>query len=203
MDKSPDSSVITGNYFNKHETNNVLYRFLVNGYKKKLQALMKDLPVKNGLEIGSGEGFIIDYIREVRPEIRLVGSDISPALVQGSAKSQPYAAWNVFQGENLPFKDSSFDLVLACEVMEHLHAPSEVFAEIKRVARRYVLISVPQEPVWRVLNMMRMKYLRDFGNTPGHYQHWSVSGIEREVEKYLRIERVETAFPWTFVLARK
>ena len=42
-----------------------------------------------------------------------------------------------------------------------------VLAEMARVASRWLLVSVPREPLWRALNMARGAYLRDLGNTPG------------------------------------
>ncbi len=59
------------------------------------------------------------------------------------------------------------------EVLEHVPDPAAVLAEMFRVASRWVLVSVPREPLWRGLNMARGSYLRDFGNTPGHLNHWS------------------------------
>ena len=32
---------------------------------------------------------------------------------------------------------------------------------------------VPREPVWRVLNVARGRYVRWLGNPPGHIQHFS------------------------------
>ena len=42
-----------------------------------------------------------------------------------------------------------------------------------RVARRWLLVSVPHEPLWRALNVARGAYLRELGNTPGHLNHWT------------------------------
>jgi len=68
----------------------------------------------------------------------------------------------------LPPKSQSYDLTIACEVLEHLEDPGQALTEIDRVTKQSVLISVPQEPMWRILNMARGKYWSDLGNTPGH-----------------------------------
>ena len=70
------NNVITGNYFNKYKSKNLLYRILVNHYKFTLQSLIQDIPIDTCLEIGSGEGYIIDYILSTKPEIQIFGSDI-------------------------------------------------------------------------------------------------------------------------------
>ena len=68
---------------------------------------------------------------------------------------------------------------------------------------RYCVISVPWEPWWRVLNMARGKYLRAWGNTPGHLNHWSRGGILRQVEAEFQVKQVQLTVPWVFVLAEK
>ena len=73
--------------------------------------------------------------------------------------------------------------------------------EIARVSRRHVILSVPNEPLWRVLNMPRGAYLPDLGNTPGHLQHWSRRAFVRFVSQELRIDRVRSTLPWTVVAA--
>lgn len=70
------NNVITGNYFNKYKSKILLYRILVNHYKFTLQSLIQDIPIDTCLEIGSGEGYIIDYILSTKPEIQIFGSDI-------------------------------------------------------------------------------------------------------------------------------
>lgn len=195
----PDT--IVGNHYNKHETQNSFYRILVKNYKRTLQELVRDLPGNQCLEIGSGEGYIVRYVQEVRPGLQFIASDIDQAMIKSAAEVNPLAKWCVAQGEALPFGDQSFDIVLACEVLEHLYHPEVVLSEIRRVVRHHILISVPQEPIWRILNIMRLKYLRDLGNTPGHLQHWSTQSLCDTVGQYYQIKVVRIAFPWTFILA--
>jgi ubiquinone/menaquinone biosynthesis C-methylase UbiE len=99
-----------------------------------------------------------------------------------------------------PWPDDQFDLVLALEVLEHIDDPGAALAEIARVARRAAIISVPNEPLWRVLNMARGAYLCRFGNTPGHLQHWGASSFRRLVETELEIEDMRRPLPWLMAL---
>lgn len=203
MHNNVSDQIIVGNYFNKHESKNILFRYLVNGYRKKLQEKISNLHGKTVLEIGSGEGYILNYVQEVRPDLNLAGSDISHESIKSNLQIYPQIKWCVTKGEYLPFQKSEFDIVLACEVLEHLPDPARVLAEMRRVTKKFVVISVPQEPLWRILNMLRLKYVSDLGNTPGHLQHWSTKEIRKLVGAYFEVISLETTFPWTFLIGKK
>jgi ubiquinone/menaquinone biosynthesis C-methylase UbiE len=102
----------------------------------------------------------------------------------------------------LPFPDASVDLVVGLEVLEHVPDPRQAVAEIGRVAAGHVIVSVPREPIWRVGNMARGRYLRDLGNTPGHVNHWSARSFERFIGETLPVEQAWRPLPWTMVRAR-
>jgi SAM-dependent methyltransferase len=85
------------------------------------------------LEIGIGNGFVSDYLKKRSYYIKTI--DIDERL-------NPDYIGNVL---NLPFDDSSFQVVSCCEVLEHI--PYENFktalSEIYRVTNNYAIISIP------------------------------------------------------------
>jgi SAM-dependent methyltransferase len=101
----------------------------------------------------------------------------------------------------LPFADDTFDLVVAVEVFEHLPDPPAALAELDRVCRGHLIASVPFEPLWRMGNMARGRYLRDLGNTPGHVNHWSHRGFRSFVDGRFEVVEAARPLPWTMVLA--
>ena len=74
--------------------------------------------------------------------------------------------------------------------------------EIARVSRGAVVLSVPREPIWRAANMVRGKYVKEWGNTPGHVQHWSRRGFASLVGRHFDGVQVKSPFPWTVASAR-
>ena len=102
----------------------------------------------------------------------------------------------------LPFESKSFDLVVCCEVLEHLESPDRGLAEICRVSSNRVIVSTPREPLWRVLNMLRGKYLSALGNTPGHVQHFTQAGLLDLLCASLHVVAVRAPVPWTVVLGQ-
>jgi SAM-dependent methyltransferase len=90
------------------------------------------------LEVGCGPGDLINAL----PVSFAVGTD--PARRGLKHVTVPVVQSTIQQ---LPFADAAFDLVLCAEVLEHL-APEDLApaaAELVRVARRYVLVSVPHQ----------------------------------------------------------
>ncbi|MGZ4236330.1 MAG: class I SAM-dependent methyltransferase, partial [Solirubrobacteraceae bacterium] len=92
--------------------------------------------------------------------------------------------------------------VAAIEALEHISQPELTIAEMARVARRDLLVSVPREPLWRALNIARGAYLRERGNTPGHVNHWSKSAFVRLLSGYGEVVEARSPFPWTMLLVR-
>ena len=105
-------------------------------------------------------------------------------------------------GPDLPFAKDEFDIACAIEVLEHVPDPDRTLAEMVRVARSHVLVSVPREPLWRALNVVRGAYVRQLGNTPGHVNHWSRGAFLDFVNRHGRIAAIRSPFPWTMVLVR-
>lgn len=95
-------------------------------------------------------------------------------------------------------KKESVDLILCSEVLEHLDEPEKTLNQICNA--KYFLASVPNEPIWSILNMCRGKYLRDFGNTPGHVQKWSTSKFERMLSKHFTVLHTWKCLPWSICL---
>jgi SAM-dependent methyltransferase len=193
------SQAPTGNTYDKYGSANPVERRLMAGF---FAALDRMLPVEapaRVLEVGAGEGHVAARVRDRWPEAQVVTFDLpDPELAGGWERGR-----GVFgSADRLPFRDRTFDLVLAIEVLEHVPWPDRALAEIRRVARGPLVASVPREPLWRVLNLARLKYVRDLGNTPGHVQHWSRRGFVRQVGAQLPVDAVASPLPWTVVRAR-
>ena len=60
----------------------------------------------------------------------------------------------------------------------------------------------PREPLWRVLNLIRGRYPRDLGNTPGHLQHWSTPAFLALLQEHVEVIELCTPLPWTMALCR-
>ncbi len=190
---------VVGNVYDKYGTKNPIARALMGGFLSAASDLYRRAAPRRVLEVGCGEGRLAHHLVTSGPapdafEACDVSIDrVAPGL-------HPLIRFQQASIYELPFEDRSFDLVVCCEVLEHLEDPAQGLAEVARVSGRHVLLSTPREPIWRVLNLLRGKYLAHLGNTPGHVQHWSGSGLGRFAERELRIVERRNPLPWTVLL---
>lgn len=195
-----DEQVPTGNTYDKYASQNPVERRLMAGFFSALDASMPATAPGSVLEVGVGEGEVSRRLSQRWPNARMIGLDLPDPDLAAHWSGAPFAA-GFADIAQLPFADGSFDLVLAIEVLEHVPDPLAALAEIARVARRHVIVSVPREPIWRVANLGRGKYVRALGNTPGHVNHWSKTAFAGLVAQRFVVRAVRTPFPWTMVAA--
>jgi SAM-dependent methyltransferase len=194
---------VTGNTYDKYGSENPVVRRLMAGFEGALEELFARAGPRSLLDVGCGEGVLVERWAP-RVDGRVVGIDLDdPALhAEWAQRSAPNLEYRVMKAEAMPFADDEFDVATAIEVLEHVPDPAHTLDEMARVARRWLLVSVPREPLWRGLNMARGAYLHDLGNTPGHLNHWSKRGFVRLLSRYGRVAEARSPFPWTMALVR-
>jgi 2-polyprenyl-3-methyl-5-hydroxy-6-metoxy-1,4-benzoquinol methylase len=199
----PDE-VIGGNVYPKYTTRNPLARLLVDNFARSLDALVARTGAREIHEVGCGEAFLTT--RLAQRGLRVRGSDLSATAIEDARTRTrrlglaiPFRAADLYSLS--PATDAA-ELVICCEVLEHVPDPERALRTLVRLARPWLIVSVPREPLWRLLNMARGQYLSSFGNTPGHLQHWSASRFRHLVGCHAEIIESRTPLPWTMLLCR-
>ena len=188
----------------KYASSNPISKKLVQGFYEQLVALYKlTESVDTYIEVGCGEGYVTRSLLDFKKPTTAKAIDIDPKEVKDAKELLPDCTVNVGSIYSVEARDNSFDLVVCCEVLEHLERPEDALAELHRISNDYVLLSVPREPLWRILNMVRFKYWSDLGNTPDHKNHWSRKSFIKFVEQRFEVVNHLSPVPWTMVLARK
>jgi len=176
---------------------------LIKNFYSRMQKIVSPLEIRSVLEVACGPGFSTEYLSQIFAGKDFEASEFDPELVEQAKTRNPNIKIITESIYNLNRNDNSFNLVAALEVLEHLQEPEKAMHELVRVTNRYALISVPNEPLWRILNFMRGSYWQDSGNTPGHINHWSKNQFISFAEKFFIIKSVASPLPWTIILGEK
>ncbi|MDQ3090367.1 MAG: class I SAM-dependent methyltransferase [Actinomycetota bacterium] len=195
---------VTGNTYDKYGSTNPVVKRLMAGFNGTLGDLFARADPQSLLDVGCGEG-VLTHQWAVRLRDRpVVGIDLDdPHLhAQWEGRRAPNLDYRVMKAEALPFADGEFDCATAIEVLEHVPDAAHTVSEMARVAQRHLLVSVPREPMWRMLNMARGAYLKELGNTPGHVNHWSKRSFVELLSRHGTVVEARSPFPWTMLLVR-
>ncbi|MEK7186625.1 MAG: class I SAM-dependent methyltransferase [Patescibacteria group bacterium] len=190
--------------FAKHTSQNPLQQVLINNFYKSLVSAVKDLKIESVLDVGCGEGFTLNRISEEGIGKKLEGVDFFDTAIELGKKAHPNLALKQGNIYELEYKNDSFDLVMATEVLEHLEDPRKGLKELIRVSKKYLLLSVPNEPFFMGANFLRGKNLKRWGNDIEHIQHWTSRSFKSFVTRSeLVILKDLHPFPWTMLLLEK
>jgi SAM-dependent methyltransferase len=193
-----------GNVYDKYGTQNPIARRLMSGFMADLDELIERAGAREAHEVGCGEGEL--SIRLAQRGIRVRGTDAFPQVLEEARRRAVDAGVEVdFEAtpvEQLDPDRHAAELVVCCEVLEHLEDPRRGRDVLARLASPWLIASVPREPLWRALNLARLSYVRELGNTPGHLSHWSRRGFERFLGERFEVVEVRSPLPWTMALCR-
>ena len=106
------------------------------------------------LDVGCGSGFVLEGVRNHRPDVRLAGCDVTiDALVRGKQRL-PGGVWFEALADSLPF-DEEFDVVTALDVLEHIDRDDDALRGLFRaiVPGGGLVVTVPQHPwLWSAVD---------------------------------------------------
>lgn len=188
----------------KYNSKNPISKLLISYFFKCIKKII-DFNTKENkkiLEVGCGTAISsIKIFKNLPSNTHFEASEFEESIV------------NILKTKKLPFvinqesiyslnrPNNSFDTIFCLEVLEHLEQPDLALTELFRVTKKHVIISVPNEPLWRILNMARGSYLKNFGNTPGHVNHWNKKSLKLFIEMHGGIiKKIYNPIPWLIFL---
>ena len=191
----------TTDNFRKHTSKNPLKTIFLSIYYKTFVFELKKHAIDSVLDVGCGEGFILNKLKEEGIGKNWEGIDYSKTAVEIGKKLHPKLSLKQGSVYESGFKDNSFDLVVCTEVLEHLEDPKKALKEVMRISKKYVLLSVPNEPLFLLSNFTQ------WGKNIGHINHWTFWGFERFIRENsgvnFKILSKKYPFPWTMLLLEK
>lgn len=200
-----ENGIVYGNSYDKYGSRNPLVKWIMRKFDAALSELIARAAPASIHEIGCGEGYWV--LRWNKQGWQARGCDFSTRVIELARQNATehglspalFASCSIY---DLVAGRDSADLIVCCEVLEHLERPEAALQALQRVVGQHLIVSVPREPLWCALNLARGKYLASWGNTSGHIQHWSKKDFVRMVSKYFEVIEVRSPLPWTMLLCR-
>lgn len=135
------------------------------------------LGIHSILDLGSGTGRAVLYLKKLRPELRVVGIEPVEELREiGYSKGLSKEELMDGDATNLSFSNNEFDLVCEFGVLHHVKKPDLVVAEMLRVSSKAIFISdsnnfgqgsTVARSIKQILNSLRLWKLADLIKTRG------------------------------------
>jgi SAM-dependent methyltransferase len=110
-----------------------------------IRRIIDDVVGETLCDVGCGTGALLSRIKLAHPGVKLVGVDVQLAEVPLTSEIE----FREGSAENLPFPDRSFDTVICTHVIEHLLDYRAAIKELRRIAKRRLIIVVPREREYR------------------------------------------------------
>ena len=201
--RQTEGGILIGNQLDKDQVTNPVARKMVAGFDADLATLVQAARPASIHEVGCGEGRLSRRLHALTGR-SIRASDFSQELItENTARNDAgvlYVARSVYELQ--PAEDRA-DLIVCCEVLEHVERPADALETLRGLGAAHYILSVPREPLWRMLNLARGKYPGALGNTPGHLNHWSRRGfVHFLAQGGFRVERCLLPLPWTMVSGR-
>ena len=201
-----EDGIVVGNTYDKYGSTNPVVRWLMHGFESAVIELVDKVKPISLHEVGCGEGYWT--LKLMERGIDSHGSDFSRTMIelaQANALNRklPVEIFHTRSIYDLNPREDAAKLIICCEVLEHLEYPEAALQTLQAIAKPYLIISVPREPLWRIMNMARGKYLKHLGNTPGHIQHWSQRQFISLVSHHFDILEIRSPIPWIVLLCRR
>ncbi|MEM7079296.1 MAG: class I SAM-dependent methyltransferase [Pseudomonadota bacterium] len=158
-----------------------------------LQAWLVTRPETNHklLDIGSGFGRTFVYLDAagIGARFDMLGMDIDPGRKDDVFTHNPYRIIVGNAEQPLEFADDSFDVVVCEQLLEHLHRPQQLIAEIHRILKPGGLFvcGVPTFP--EPIAKLRRAMVRRYGlRGSDHVQTYSLRSIRRDLAPLFEID---------------
>ena len=193
--------ISTTTNLNKYLSRNPLKQLLVRRFNGQVAGVIDSLRPKNILDAGCGHGFVISTLSGHCPSTDFCGLDMSEGALDYARRLVPAATLVRGDVTRLPFPEKSFDLVICFGVLPYVDQPRLALQEFGRVSRQHVLLAAPNEPWFRLGNVLTLNYASSFGS-PGFLHHWSRASFLRLVSQEFEVVKTMAPFPWTLVLAK-
>ena len=186
----------------KYTNKNPIHRFTLGRFFDLVAQEIASMNVKQVLEFGCGEGLFLQELKKRNIIFNhLTGIDLRIRALQHAAIMHPEYSFLSADIMKSPFRCGQFDFVIASQVLEHVYHPDDVLKKLVSLCSAHLFLTVPWEPWFCLMNLLRGRDIKHFGNHPEHVNHWSLNKFKEFVASCTVVEKYFTVFPFIIVKA--
>ncbi len=170
------------------------------GHLKRVQFCVDAIPqdIESLLDVGCGNGLFLSKMEQITTGKIIQGCEQSMGAIEGKICQSDIKQASI---DTMPFESNSFDIVSAFEVIEHINFNSykKSLQEIERVARKYIIISVPNKE--KLVNV-KCPYCYCEFNACGHLRIFDHDKLKNLFENFeiIKLQPIYAYIYWGFKL---
>jgi ubiquinone/menaquinone biosynthesis C-methylase UbiE len=167
---------------------------------KRVLSRIRSLGIEQGLalDVGTGPGIFPLGIASSLPELRFLGIDLSPAMIETARINarerglEDRVHFQIGSAYALPLPDKSVDLVLCIHTIHHLEDPLAFLNEAARVLKqggKYVIVDLRRDspkPLAIFFNLLWRLFIREERAREGLWNSLKASLTLEECQRLLR-----------------
>jgi trans-aconitate methyltransferase len=145
-----------------------------------------------------GEGFLSGYLSERFPEKQFTGLEPREEDLRALRQKFPRVDARVGSIYDLSVLEPPYDLVMCCEVLEHLPDVPRALDQLASLGAKRLILTVPHEPFFMLSNLARLKNVTRLGKE--HVNHFTKASFKKLLEGRFRSVELVTSYPWILAL---
>lgn len=159
--------------------------------RRIVKQIIRPLNFESVLDVGCGQGSLLQELQAEFPRIKPYGIDLSASAVELARRRVPAGRFRVMNITEKSFEEK-YDLVICSEVLEHILDDITALQNLRRMTRRYLLISTPQGR------------MRRFEKQYGHVRNYAPGELVKKLEGegFMILSVLEWGFPFYSPLYR-
>lgn len=148
-------------------------------FKQEQKWFAKFQPFLKGsvLKVGNGLGYSATFIAKTNPRLTIID-------VHKDRRAINKADVLIYDGKNIPFADQAFDCAVCTYVLHHTPSPLAVLSELKRVAKRIIIIEETYGNIFAKFDLIYRDILVNFAARQRSKIHWKSYFKTGELESF-------------------
>lgn len=193
----------TERHIAKYTNPNPLHRLSLGRFHAALASELRTLDPRSILDFGCGEAFTLDELAHLGVDLEnYEGVDLRADALDAARARWPGLRFSCADILDPRFDGRRYDVTLALEVMEHLYEPERVLKRLVELTQKALILSVPHEPWFQLVNLMRGRDFIRLGNHPEHVQHWNSQTFADFIAPHAEVVGIRRSFPFIIATAR-